>query len=105
MDFTAILVALIGSSVLNTLLNYWLAAREKRNNKHREVQHSLRLLMKNELRTLCRHYLQQEWIYEDELEDLIDMHACYHDDLKGNGYLDNMMARVKELEIRGIGVD
>lgn len=104
MDFTAIAVAIIGSGILNTILNYLIAAHEKKNNKHREIQHSLRLIMKNDLRNLCRHYLQQGWIYEDELEDLIIMHKCYHDDLKGNGYLDEMMRRIKNLEIRGIGV-
>ena len=60
--------------------------------------------MKDRLRSLCDHYRQQGWIYEDELEDIIAMHNCYHDKLKGNGFLDKQMSRVMNLEIRGIVV-
>ena len=104
MDFTTILVAVIGSGVFNTLLGYILSARERRKSRNEEVNKSLRLLMKDRLRFLCRHYVRQGWIYEDELEDIISMHNCYHDDLGGNGYLDELMRRTKNLEVRGIGV-
>ena len=100
MDYTTIIVAIIGSGALNTLLAYLLSLRDKR----KGIQEASRLLMKDRLRFLCVHYIQQGWIYEDELEDLIAMHACYHDDLKGNGFLDSQMERVKNLELRGIGV-
>lgn len=100
MDYTTLLVAIISSGVLNTVLTYLLGLRDKR----KGIQEASRLLMKDRLRFLCVHYIQQGWIYEDELEDLIAMHACYHDDLKGNGFLDSQMERVKNLELRGIGV-
>ena len=103
-NLVAIIVAVIGSGVLNTIVNQVFASKDKRRVNEEEIKHSLRLLMKDRLRFLCIHYINQEWIYEDELEDLIDMHKCYHDDLKGNGYLDELMKRVKELEIKGIGV-
>ena len=103
MDFTTILVAVIGSGVFNTLLGYILSARERRKSRNEEVNKSLRLLMKDRLRFLCMHYVRQGWIYEDELEDIISMHNCYHDDLGGNGYLDELMRRTKNLEVRGIG--
>ena len=104
MDYTAIVVAIIGSGVLNTLLNYWISSKDKKNNKDENANKALRLLMKDRLRSLCGHYIQQGWIYEDELEDIIAMHNCYHDKLKGNGFLDKQMSRVMSLEIRGIGV-
>lgn len=100
MDWTTLAVAIISSGVLNTTLTYMLSLRDKR----KGIQEASRLLMKDRLRFLCVHYIQQGWIYEDELEDLIAMHACYHDDLKGNGFLDSQMERVKNLELRGIGV-
>lgn len=103
-NVVTIVVAIIGSGVLNTLLNYVISSQEKKKNDNAEVKRALRLLMKDRLRFLCSHYIEQKWIYEDELEDLLSMHKCYHDDLKGNGYLDELMKRVKELEIRGIGV-
>lgn len=101
---TTILVAVIGSGVLNTLLNYVLASREKKKERTSGVNKASRLLMKTQLRQLCVHYIQQGWIYDDELEDLIAMHECYHDDLNGNGFLNELMEKVKALEVRGIGV-
>lgn len=95
-----ILVAVIGSGLFNKLLDVISAKK----GKEKEVEKAARLLMKDRLRFLCVHYIQQGWIYEDELEDLIAMHHCYHNDLKGNGFLDKQMARVNELEVRGIGV-
>lgn len=100
MDATTIIVAIIGSGVLNTILNYLISLKEKK----KGVNQSLRLLMKDRLRFLCMHYIEQGWIYQDELEDIMAMHKCYHDDLNGNGFLDKMMAKVTNLEVRGIGV-
>lgn len=99
-DLTTIIVAIIGSGVINTLLTYLLSMKDKK----KGVQEAARLLMKDRLRFLCVHYIQQGWIYEDELEDLVSMHHCYHNELDGNGFLDKQMARVNSLEIRGIGV-
>ena len=105
MDFiTTIIVAVIGSGVLNTMLNYLISRHEKNKCDKEGVNEAARLLMKDRLRFLCIHYIDQGWIYEDELEDLIAMHKCYHDDLNGNGFLNKLMSRVNELEIRGIGV-
>lgn len=102
--FITIMVAIIGSGVLNTLLNYYIRIREKEQDNKSDMQQALRLMMKDRLRFLCTHYILQEWIYEDELEDILAMHECYHDDLKGNGYLDELIKRVRKLDIRGVGV-
>ena len=104
MDLTAIVVAIIGSGVLNTALAYLLSKNEKKKDDKSAIIKASRLLMKDRLRFLCVHYIQQGWIYEDELEDLVSMHNCYHEDLKGNGFLDKQMNRVNNLEIRGVGV-
>ena len=104
MDLTTIIVAIIGSGLLNTLLGYLVSAWQKKQEENSDVNKALRLIMKDRLRFLCMHYINQGWIYEDELDDLIAMHNCYHNDLKGNGFLDSQMQRVKNLEVRGIGV-
>lgn len=95
-----ILVAIISSGVLNTTVSYLLVNRTNSKQSEQDVKQALRLIMKDRLRFLCTHYIEQKWIYKDELEDIIAMHNCYHDNLKGNGYLDELMRRVKELEIR-----
>ena len=90
-NLVTIIVAIIGTGIFNTLINYAISSHEKKKEKESGVQKASRLLMKTQLRSLCMHYIQQGWIY--------------HDDLKGNGFLDEMMERVRDLEIRGIGVN
>lgn len=45
-------------------------------------------------------YLRKGWISSEDLEDLIEMHRVYHDELKGNGFLDNLMEKVKALPVK-----
>lgn len=103
-DIVTILVAIISSGVLNTLITHWMTNRKKNRDDEEGVKEAARLLMKNELRALCRSYIEQGWIYEDELEDIMAMHKCYHEDLNGNGFLNKQMDKVMNLEVRGIGV-
>ena len=98
MDATAIIVAIIGSGLLSTLINRLFDYLDKKNG----TQNGIRVILKDRIRFLCTRYIEQGWIYEDELEDLVTMHSCYQKSLKGNGYLDGLMARVQNLDIRGI---
>ena len=100
MDTTAIIVAVISSGVLSTIINRLFSWWDDKSG----MRNGIRLILKDRLRFLAVRYIEQGWIYEDELEDLVAMHNCYHHALKGNGYLDDLVARVKSLEIRGIGV-
>lgn len=99
-----IIIAILGSSLLSTIINQICNFAQRRAEEKSGVKQALRLVLKDRLRTLCVHYIQQGWIYEDELEDIITMHKCYHDDLNGNGYLDTMISKVKALEVRGVGM-
>lgn len=99
-----IIIAIIGSGLLSTLINQICGLIQRRAEEKTGTSSALRLILKDRLRFLCMHYIQQGWIYEDELEDIITMHKCYHDDLKGNGYLDTLMGKVKSLEVRGAGM-
>lgn len=104
MDVNAIIVAIIGSGLLTTVINQLCNLYNRKVEEKNGITKSLRLVMKDRLRFLCTRYIEQGWIYEDELEDIVSMHACYHDKLKGNGYLDDLINRVKKLEIRGVGI-
>ena len=103
MDPTAIIIAILGSGLLSTIVNQVCNAINRKAEARNGVQQGLRLVLKDRLRFLCIRYIEQDWIYEDELEDLIAMHDCYHSTLQGNGYLDELMARAKKLEIKGVG--
>lgn len=101
---TTIIMAIIGSGVLSTLISQICSLMQKRAERKSGANEGLRLILKDKIRILCVHYIEQGWIYEDELEDLMAMHSCYHDKLKGNGYLDVLMEKTKALEIRGVGM-
>jgi len=104
MDATAIVVAVIGSGILNTLLvNIVSTIKENRKNDD-GVSKGLKVILKDRLRFLCISYINQGWIYEDELEDLINMHKSYKK-LGGNGFLDELISKVSDLEIRGERMD
>lgn len=101
---TQIIIAVISSGLLTTIINRIFTYLDKRAELRSGVTHGLRLVLKDRLRFLCTRYIEQGWIYEDELEDIMAMHSTYHDTLKGNGYLDELMRRVNTLPIKGVGV-
>lgn len=101
---TQIIIAVISSGLLTTIINRIFNYLDKRAELKSGVTHGVRLILKDRLRFLCVRYIEQGWIYEDELEDLVSMHSCYHDTLAGNGYLDELMGRVKRLPMKGVGI-
>lgn len=103
MDSQEILVAIIGSGAFSTLVSLIVGQINKHLESKSGMSNGMRLILKDRLRFLCMRYIEQGWIYADELEDLLSMHACYHNKLNGNGYLDTLIERVKDLEIRGVG--
>jgi len=104
MDWETIFAAILGSGLLSTLVSQFFSWLDKRQERKSGTAEGMRLILKDRLRFLCAHYIAQGWIYHDELEDIMVMHKCYHDKLKGNGYLDELMEKVKALDIRGIGM-
>lgn len=59
----------------------------------------VQILLYDRIKHLCNKYISAGSIPSEELEDLIRMHKIYHDELNGNGYLDNLMAAVHHLKI------
>lgn len=103
MGYKEIIIAMISSGLLSTIVTQVIAAINKRKESKSGANQAMRLVLKDRLRRLCVHYIEQQWIYADELDDLLAMHKCYHDSLKGNGYLDTLIDKVKALPIHGIG--
>jgi hypothetical protein len=54
------------------------------------------------IKHLGKSYIARGYITVEELEDIDQMHAVYHDKdkLAGNGFLDNLMNAVHGLEVR-----
>ena len=112
MKWADLLIVFLGSSAFAALVNQICNHFAKRAERKSGMNKGIRLILKNDIRTQKQtimnqfliKYIEQGWIYEDELEDIIIMHECYHNDLGGNGYLDELMKRVKSLPIHGVGV-
>ena len=47
---------------------------------------------------VSKSYIQRNWVSVEEYEDLKRMHKVYHDELEGNGFLDDLMSEVAKLD-------
>lgn len=62
---------------------------------------AMRTQMYDRIKHLGNSYLKKGFITSEEMEDLIAMHQVYHNTLKGNGFLDSLMEKVKALPVKG----
>lgn len=59
-----------------------------------------RTILYDRIKHLAKSYIKRGWLSVEEYEDLDRMHKVYHDELGGNGFLDNIMKEVNKLEKR-----
>lgn len=59
-----------------------------------------RTILYDRIKHLAKSYIKRGWISVEEYEDLKRMHKVYHDELGGNGFLDDIMKEVNKLEKR-----
>lgn len=61
-----------------------------------------RTILYDRIKHLGKSYIARGYVSVEELEDLTNMHKVYHDKdkLNGNGFLDELMATVNQLEKR-----
>lgn len=59
-----------------------------------------RTILYDRIKHLGKAYIKRGWVYVEEYEDLKRMHKVYHDELGGNGFLDDLMRDVSDLEKR-----
>lgn len=59
-----------------------------------------RMILYDRIKHLAKAYIKRGYITVEEFEDLKRMHEVYHDDLNGNGFLDEVMKEVYKLEKR-----
>jgi len=100
-DGNAIIVAILGSGAFASIVTAIINALQKRKDAKSGVNQAVRLILKDRLRYLCLKYIEQGYVYADELEDLLSGHKIYHNTLGGNGYLDVLIDNVKRLPVRG----
>ena len=92
-----ILIAVLSSSALASLISGIFSLITARSKKNNNLEAGVRILLYDRIKHLCNKYIEQGWISTDAYEDLLRMHEVYHTSLKGNGFLDDKMSRVKQL--------
>lgn len=94
-----IIVAIIGSGALSALISGIIGFIKDRRCKKDGVRAGVRQLLYDKIKFLGRKYIADGEVSCEDLEDLIDMHKIYHDDLGGNGYLDHIINEVKKVKV------
>lgn len=59
-----------------------------------------RTILHDRIKFLGRSFIKAGEVDFDDRQDLVDMHSVYHNELGGNGNLDNLMKEVMELPIK-----
>ena len=86
-------------SVILWVLNRRAAKKDKSDEKKDGTAAGVQILLYDRIKTRCCKYIEIGEITTEDLEDLMRMHQIYHDDLNGNGYLDELMNAVHALKI------
>lgn len=86
--------------VVSACVGYLFAQRSKSKQVDEGIQAGVRVLLYDRIKHLGKKYIENGSISIEELEDLHSMHAIYHNDLGGNGFLDNLMKSVESLPLR-----
>jgi len=94
-----IMIAVISSGALSAIISGLFTVAQNRKKCNDGVRAGVRQLLYDKIKFLGRKYIEAGEISSEDLEDLIDMHKIYHDDLAGNGFLDCIMADVKKLKV------
>lgn len=95
-----VIVAIIGSGALSALITGIFTERANRKRIEDGTQAGVRMILYAWVKKLGKEYIERGYITVEELEDLKAMHAIYHNDLKGNGFLDTIMDKVEKLPVR-----
>lgn len=97
---TEIIIAVIGSGLLSTIITSIISYKKESNKKESGVNNGVRALLYDKIKYLGKHHISNGEISAEDLEDLISLHNVYHNDLGGNGYLDEIMRNVRGLKIK-----
>ncbi|MCD8004638.1 MAG: hypothetical protein LUE91_03155 [Oscillospiraceae bacterium] len=95
----AIIVAIISSGALSALISGLFSLVQNRKKKTDGVTNGVQQLLYDRIKYLCKAHLERGKIATNDLDDLEQMHEIYHDDLDGNGFLDDLVNAVRKLPI------
>ena len=90
-------IAILSSTSIATIITAIVNAIITNTKRYRSLETANRLILKDRIKHLGKSYIQRGSITIDELKDLHEMHECYHNELKGNGFLDTLMSEIDRL--------
>lgn len=64
------------------------------------IRKGQKIVMHDRLTYLSRTYLEKDFVSHENRRNLLSMHESYHNDLGGNGDLDDLIMQVKKLPIK-----
>ena len=82
-----------------SVITWKLNRKASKEDKSDDITSGLRMLLYDRIKYLGKSYIARGNIHTEELEDLIAMHNVYHNKLRGNGFLDELMIQVRRLPI------
>lgn len=97
-----IIIAIIGSGVLSTIISGLFSLAQTKKAKEDGVTAGVRQLLYDRVKYLCKAHIERGYIATNDLDDLERMHKIYHDDLNGNGFLDDLMKNVRRLPVAAV---
>ena len=92
-----ILIAVLGSSAVASLISGIFMLINNRRRRKTGLESGIRILLYDRIKELGAQYIKQDRITFEQYEDLLKMHSVYHSELGGNGFLDDIMRRVKSI--------
>ena len=84
-------------SIIQWSLTRKAVQHDKKNEQMDSLVIAARMILYDRIKHLGKSYLSRGWVYVEEMEDLEKMHAVYHGQLGGNGFLNDLMGKVKDL--------
>lgn len=87
-------------SLITWVLNRRAAKNDRQADRRSGLEMGVQVLLYDRIKYLCKCYVSAGHISSGDLEDLTRMHTIYHDDLGGNGFLDDLMGAVHRLPIK-----
>ncbi|MCD7805456.1 MAG: hypothetical protein LUH03_10025 [Oscillospiraceae bacterium] len=97
-----IAVAIIGSGALSALISGIFNLVQTKRAKKSGLSAGVQILLYDRIKYLCKSHLERGYIATNDLDDLERMHKIYHDDLDGNGFLDDLMSSVRRLPLHPV---
>lgn len=92
-----ILITVLSSSAVASLVSGIFSLLSSKQKKEDGIEAGVRILLYDRIKYLGIRHIERGYISNEDYEDLVKMHLVYHDSLKGNGFLNDVMDQVKKL--------